>query len=105
MFISEIRAALPPLSEKEYSTAMELASLGIRLRPAARLMQIHYLRIPKRPFRTARIRGERRRAAALMGLPQVPETLGEFLNDWRPEYENYVATAQTTIPRPGTGNR
>ena len=62
-------------------------------------MQIHYLRIPRRQFGTARRIGERRRAAALLGLPPVPETLGEFLNDRRPEYESYVAvTAQTTHP-------
>ena len=75
MFISEIRAALPPLSEAEYSTAMELASLGIRLRPAARLMRVHYLRIPRRQFGTARIRGERRRVGRMLGMPALPETL------------------------------
>ena len=46
MFISELRHVMPALSDKEYATAMELASLGIRLRPAARLMRVHYLRIP-----------------------------------------------------------
>ena len=103
MFISEIRAALPPLTEKEYCTAMELASLGIRLRQAANLMRVHYLRIPRGAYRTARQRGERKRVGAMLGMPALPEILGEFLNDRRPEYENYVAAAQTTIPWPGKG--
>ena len=53
MFISEIRDALPKLSAKEYATAMELASLGIRLRDAAELMQVNHMRIPRPPYGTA----------------------------------------------------
>ena len=83
MFISQIRAALPALSDREYATSMELASLGISLRDAARLMQIHYLRIPRRQFRTARIRGERKRLGRMLGMPALLETLNQRQGETR----------------------
>ena len=98
MFLSEIRHAMPPLSDQEYSTALELAYLGISLRSAANMMRVHYLRIPRRAFRTARKRGERKRAGAMIGLPAPPENLQEFMQDWRPEFEHYVPVSQTHVP-------
>ena len=39
----------------------------------------------------------------MLGMPALPETLGDFLNDRRPEYENFVAAGNSQIPWPGNG--
>lgn len=77
MFISEIRAALPPLSAKEQAEAMEMADLGMSRRRAAALLGVRAIQIPKREYAAARHRGRLRSIRGLFG--PSPATIHDFM--------------------------
>ena len=77
MFISEIPAAMPPLSAEQLRQALECADLGMTRRSAGIVLGVREIRIPKREYAAARQRGRLRRIRALFGPP--PATIEEFM--------------------------
>ena len=57
MFLSEIPAAMPPLSAEQLRQALECADLGMSRRSAGIVLGVREIRIPKREYAAARSAG------------------------------------------------